>query len=162
VTDTIRGVDMGLERRLRYCREGRLPYSYCDDYLGYGSGPYSYSPYGYSPYGLSPYGFGGDPFGVGAGFGYYGRRPPVIVVTPPGTPSAEGRAVKGKGYTRRGGSSSGDGGTAEPRSQRGTSSTSSDRSTTRSRGESSGSSGKSSERSGGSRETGRTAKPRNP
>ncbi len=73
--------------------------------IGYGGfdrwDPY-YSRYGrgyYSPFGYSQYGYG-----YNSGYGWYpGSQPIVIVVTepsPPVEPKTEGKAVKGRGYTR--------------------------------------------------------------
>lgn len=65
--------------------------------FGLGLGRYSrYDRYGYY-YGATPYpGYG---YGYGYGYGQYFYRPPVIVMQPGGGGS-QGRAVKGRGYTR--------------------------------------------------------------
>ena len=122
--------------------------------------PYFRSRYGrgyYSPYGYSQYGYG---YGYGNGYGWYpGGRPVIIVVTDPtpAEPKVEGRAVKGRGYTRsrpaaadptpdrRSGSGSGSSG----RSSGGDTSSGT-------------SSGSSSSGSGSGESTGRTAKVRPP
>lgn len=73
--------------------------------LGLGLGRYSlYDRYGYY-YGATPYS------GYGYGYGQYFYRPPVIVMQPRGS-DAQGRAVKGRGYTRN--RSTGSAGRAEP------------------------------------------------
>jgi hypothetical protein len=120
------------------------PYGY-----GYGYG----SSYGYGRYGAyGRNGFGYGPYGSYGG--YYGGGP-VIVVRPPsdGDEGGRGRAVNGRGYTRRGGSdsprTSGDVGRSSGGSSGGSSSG----------GSSAGSSGGSSSGSSGG---GRTAKPRDP
>jgi hypothetical protein len=67
------------------------PFFGYDAYSRYG---YGYSAYGYSPYGYSPFGYNNW---------YVGNRPIVVVVrgSPADqTPAPEGRAVKGRGYTR--------------------------------------------------------------
>ena len=118
--------------------------------------PFYYSGYGwnrYSRYGYSPYGYG-------YGYGWYpGNRPVVIVVRgSPGDVAARGgRVVAGRGYTR-GGSGSGDGGTATRRGGSGSGSGSS--SSVGSSGGSSG--GRATGSSTGSSGSGRTAKPRDP
>jgi hypothetical protein len=67
----------------------------------YGWAPF-YSSFFYSPFSYSPYGA----YGYGRyGYGYWGYQPRIVVVDP--TPSApRGRAVRGRGYTRGGGSQS--------------------------------------------------------
>lgn len=87
------------------CGFGYLPttYGYYGDpcypgYLGYGAYGYGsgYFGYGYGyPYGYSGYG----------GY-YYGTRPLVIIPAGRYTDQPRGQAVKGAGYTRRGGGSS--------------------------------------------------------
>jgi hypothetical protein len=84
--------------------EPRVAGSSGSRYDGYGRmwDPY-YSRYGsryYSPFGYSQYGYG---YGNGYGYSWYpGNQPVVIVVTSPtpAEPKVEGRAVKGRGYTR--------------------------------------------------------------
>ena len=126
------------------------PYGYGYGYGSYGYG-YGRNGYGYGPNGFRN-GFGYGPYGAYGGF--YGGGP-VVVVRPPsdGDEGGRGRAVNGRGYTRRGGSdaprTAGDGGWS--------SGTSSGRSSGGSSG--SGSSGGSSGGSGGEG-GGRTAKPR--
>jgi hypothetical protein len=122
-----------------------LGYGYYDPY------GYRYSRCGYRSY-YSPYGY--DSYGWGYGTG------PVVVVQPAEEPDdVQGKAVKGRGYTRRGTSAGTNAGTARPRAAVPT--------TTRSAGKSSGTSSGAtgSVRSGGSssssgKATGRTAKPR--
>jgi hypothetical protein len=96
-----------------------------------------YSPFYYSPY--SAFGYGG--YG-GYGYGYWGYAPRIVRVDP-GPGSVGGRAVRGRGYTRSGGSQGA--GAAVGRSGSGGSS-----------GSVSGSSGS----SGSSKSTGRKAKRR--
>jgi hypothetical protein len=104
--------------------------------------------FGY-PYGMGLSPWGGGPWGGGI---YYGGGP-VIVVGPPGEAQSQGRAIKGRGYTRSGGGSSEP---ATPRS--GMSGSGSGGSS----GSSSGSSGGGSSSGGSSGGSGRTAKPRPP
>jgi hypothetical protein len=122
--------------------------------------PYYGSRYGrryYSPYGYSQYGYG---YGYGGGYGWYpGQRPVVIVVTPPVTEARrEGRAVKGRGYTRTRPDDAGP--TPDRRSGSGSSSGGSASSGGSSGGSSSGGASSGGSSSGGS--TGRTAKPKPP
>jgi hypothetical protein len=124
------------------------PILYTDRY-GYSSCYSSW--YGYSPYGCSRYGYG---YGYGYGFGWYpGDRPVVIIVRPDGgqTVDPQGKAVKGRGYTR-GNRNSGSG------------DVSGSRGSGRGSGSSAGSRDSGSSSSGGSSgsSTGRTAKPRSP
>jgi hypothetical protein len=123
--------------------------------------PYYNSRYGrgyYSPYGYSQYGYG---YGYGSGYGWYpGTRPVVIVVTdpsssPPSEPAVEVRAVKGRGYTRKGSSEP-----AEPKVEAGKAAAGSSSGGSSSGGSSSGGSSSGGSSSGGS--TGRTAKVRPP
>ena len=98
--------------------------------FGLGMGRYSlYDRYGYY-YGATPYS------GYGYGYGQYFYRPPVIVMQPTGSAS-QGRAVKGRGYTRDRSTQSA--GRAEPsssgRSGTGTTSTSAGSGSTSSGGE---------------------------
>ena len=125
--------------------------------------PYYGSRYGrryYSPYGYSQYGYG---YGYGGGYGWYpGQRPVVIVVTPPATEARrEGRAVKGRGYTRTRPDDSG----PTPDRRPGSSSDGSSGGRASSGGSSSGGSSAGGSSSGGSSSggsTGRTAKPKPP
>jgi len=137
-------------------------------YGAYGGGwdpmwdPYYGSRYGrryYSPYGYSQYGYG---YGYGGGYGWYpGQRPVVIVVTPPVTEAQrEGRAVKGRGYTR---TRPDDDGSATPDRRSGSGSSSGGSAS--SGGSSGGGSSAGGSSSGGSSSggsTGRTAKPKPP
>jgi uncharacterized membrane protein YgcG len=113
--------------------------------------PFFYDPfYYYSPWSLR-YGYGGYGYFGGYGYGYgYGYRPSVVVVDRVQQP--HGRLVRGRGYTRSGGSSrpSSSGRTGISRSRGGVSGG----------GSSSGGSGVSSGGSGAKSSTGRTAKPR--
>ncbi|HEY0930310.1 MAG TPA: hypothetical protein VGE27_10370 [Gemmatimonas sp.] len=104
-------------------------------------------------FGAYPYNMGfGGPWGGGpwGGGGIYYGGGPIIVVGPPSEPQPQGRAIRGRGYTRSGGSGGGE--PATPRS--GMSGGSSG-------GSSSGSAGSSGGSSSGSG-SGRTAKPRPP
>ena len=127
--------------------------------------PYYYSRYGrqyYSPFGYSQYGYG-----YGAGYGWYpGNRPIVIVVNGPATPvepKREGKAIKGRGYTRTGAD---DGGAHAPAPDRRSGSGSKGNAGSSSgSGSSSGGSASGESTSGGSSSggsTGRTAKVRPP
>ncbi|MBI2408610.1 MAG: hypothetical protein HYV19_09955 [Gemmatimonadetes bacterium] len=144
------------------CGYGFLPttYGYYGDpcYPGYfGYGAYGYGSFGYGAYGYGPsyYGYGyGYPYGYSSYGGYYyGPRPLVIVPSGGFTSQPRGQAVKGSGYTRRGGS----GTTATPSQPR--SSTGSAQPGSSSSGSSSGSTSGS---SGSGSSGGRTAKPRPP
>lgn len=137
------------------CGYGFLPttYGYYGDpcYAGY----YGYGAYGY---GSGYYGYGyGYPYGYGTYGGYYyGSRPLVIIPAGTLTDQQRGQAVKGAGYTRRGGTTTT---TSRPQSA-GTS-----RDAAPSRGSTSGSSSGTSSSSGStgsSGDGGRTAKPRVP
>ena len=150
------GVGYGQSRRygsVYDCGYGFMPstYGYYGDpcYPGY----FGYGAYGY---GAGYYGYGyGYPYGYGSYGGYYyGSRPLVIVPAGTYTDQQRGQAVKGAGYTRRGGGTTT---TSRPQS----SGTSRDASAGSS---SSGSSTGSSTSSGstGSSSGGRTAKPRVP
>ena len=86
------------------------------DRYGYGPsgfwgrrGFWGYSPY--SLYGYDPFYLGRGGFGYGSygGYGYWGYQPTVVIVRPGGSASgSNGRAVRGRGYTRgSGGSDSG-------------------------------------------------------
>ena len=121
------------------------PYGY-----GYGYGNLGYGMGRYGAYGLNN-GFGYGPYGAFGGF--YGGGP-VVVVRPPSDgddAGGRGRAVNGRGYTRRGGGdaprTAGDGGWSGGRSSGGSSGG----------GSSAGSSGGGGSGGGGG---GRTAKPR--
>ena len=80
--------------RIGYDGIGCSPYDRWDSYYCSRYGRQYYSPFGYSQYG----------YGYGAGYGWYpGNRPIVIVVTGPTAPvepTREGKAIKGRGYTR--------------------------------------------------------------
>lgn len=134
-----------------YDRGRAGPIVYTDRY-GYSSCYSSW--YGYSPYGCSRYGYG---YGYGYGFGWYpGDRPVVIIVRPDGgqTLDPQGKAVKGRGYTRGNRNSGGSDVSGTRSTGKGSgSSVGSSRDNGRSSGGASGGSGSS---------TGRTAKPRNP
>ncbi len=80
---------------------GRSYYSSYLDPFYYSRFGIGYSSYGY---GYSPYGYGFSPYGYGYGFGGFS---PIIRVEPISGRSRGGRAVKGRGYTRSGGGSSG-------------------------------------------------------
>ena len=129
---------------------GRTIPVYMDSFgwpYGYGYGSYGYGYGRYGAYGLNGYGY--NPYGSYGG--YYGGSGPIIVVRPPsdGESSGQGRAVNGRGYTRRGGDaaprSAGDAGRSGGTSSGGSSS-----------------GGSSAGSSGGGSSTGRTAKPRDP
>lgn len=110
--------------------------------------------YGY-PYGMGLSPWGGGPWGGGI---YYGGGP-VIVVGPPGVAQPQGRAIKGRGYTRTDGRTGGNTGeSATPRSGMSGSGASSGSSGSPSGGSTSGGSSTGSSGSG----SGRTAKPRPP
>ena len=136
------------------CGYGFMPsmYGYYGDpcYPGY----YGYGTYGYGGY----YGYGsGYPYGYnGYGGYYYGTRPLIIV--PQGTYTGEprGQAVKGAGYTRRGGSGGTPATSVRPQSS-GTS-----RDAAPSSGSSTGSSSSSGSTGSSGGDGGRTAKPRVP
>lgn len=121
----------------------------------WGSGAFGRDYYGYSRY--SPFGYGYSPYGYGYGYGnpygWYGGGTPIVIV--PRSPDATvgGRAIKGRGYTRSGGTSTG--GQATPRSSW------SGRESTGSTSQSSGGSAATSSGTSGS-STGRTAQPRKP
>lgn len=69
-------------------------------YYGYGYSPYSY---GYSRYGYSPYGYGYGGYGLGYNSFYGIGYRPVVVSVEPRVESSPGRLVRGRGYTRSGG-----------------------------------------------------------
>jgi hypothetical protein len=106
-----------------YSRYNYSPFGYSPyDYYGDAYAPYGYAPYGYAPFGYSPYGGYYSPYSPysrygGAYGGWY--SPPIIVLRGNGTPQPQGRAVKGRGYTRtqprNGTSGQQDGTTASPR-----------------------------------------------
>lgn len=136
------------------CGYGFMPttYGYYGDpcYPGY----YGYGAYGYGGY----YGYGpGYPYGY-SGYGgyYYGSRPLIIVPQGTYTNPPRGQAVKGAGYTRRGGS----GGTPATSVRPPSSGTSRDAAP--SSGSSTGSSSSSGSTGSSGGDGGRTAKPRVP
>ena len=142
---------------------GRSSIGYGGYYDGYDRwDPYYNSRYGrryYSPFGYSQYGYG-----YGAGYGWYpGNRPIVIVVNGPTTPveaKREGKAIKGRGYTRTRPADD-----AAPAPDRRSGSGSKGSAGSSSGGSSSGGSASGGSRSGGSSSggsTGRTAKVRPP
>lgn len=112
--------------------------------------PFGYSPWGYGGYG----GYGYGPYGLG-GYGWYtGRTIVVVGDTPPATgEAAEGQAVKGRGYRKRGGSDSSGGSSQSDRPRASSGSSNS--------GDSGGSSAPAPSSGGSSSGSGRTAHPRN-
>ncbi len=120
-TDNTRVMMLPGYGRYNYSPFGYSPY----DYYGYGYSPYGYSPFGYSPYGYSPYGY--SPYGAyypgslgyGAAYGGWYSPRPIIVLKGTDVLQPQGRAVKGRGYTRspadRNNSSGSNGSTASPR-----------------------------------------------
>jgi hypothetical protein len=137
------------------------PLSYYSPY-GWGVNPctsygYRYG-YGYPDYRLGygyGYGYGARGYGYGYGAGYYsGVYSGPVVIVQNGSESEHGRAVKGQGYTRSGGSASGSAGSSSSYAPAGSSNGSSS-------GSSAGSSSSGSS-AGSSSSSGRTAIPRPP